>query len=116
MKRYLLILLTVFFIALSSCQKWEKPVTPKAITILSVPQTGGESALEGTRGVTISATADWTATSDKGWLYVTPSSGKKGIQEVTIHFKKNTTKEQRMGTITFTCGSRSQTYTLTQNS
>lgn len=116
MKRSLLIILAIFSITLGSCQKWEQPSTPKAITLLTEPQAGGESNLEGTRPITISSTSDWSATADKGWLYVTPSSGKKGIQEVTIHFKKNTTAEKRTGNITFTCGSRSVTYTLTQNS
>lgn len=116
MKQTLLILLAIFAIAMGSCQKWEKPSTPKTITLMTEPQAGGESSLEGTRPITISATSNWTSTSDKGWLYATPSAGPAGIQEVTIHFKKNTTGEQRKGNVTFTCGSRSVTYTLTQNS
>lgn len=77
--------------------------------------TDGESGKGGIRAVTIAATSDWTAVSDKGWLYATPSSGTKGIKEVVIHFNPNTTGTKRTGTITFTCGKHSETFTLTQN-
>lgn len=116
MRQYLIILcISLFAASLDSCQKWETPSTPGSVTILTEPQPAGEPAAEGSRKVTIATTSDWTAVSDQGWLYVTPSSGSKGIQEVVIHFNANTTKKSRTGQITFRCGSRSATFTLSQS-
>lgn len=97
-----------------SCQKQETHITPATVTVLTQPQPSGEPATEGYRKVTIAATADWTATSDVGWLTVSPFSGGKGIQEVTLHFQSNGTNKYRTGTITFKSGGRSETFTLTQ--
>lgn len=115
MKNILLIFTAALAICMSACQKWEKPSTPESVSVLTAPQKDGESSLGGTRPVTIAATSAWTAVSDKGWLYATPSSGAKGINEVTVHFNKNTTGERRTGTITFTCGDHTETFTITQN-
>lgn len=100
---------------LGSCQKWEEPSTPGSITVMTEPQAGGESAAGGTRKVTIAATGAWTAVSDKGWLYVSPSSGAAGIQEVMVTFYENTTGKNRSGNIIFTSGTRNGTFTLSQS-
>ena len=114
MHKIILLITAVFALTAASCQKWETPSTPDSVSILTQAVAGGESQLGGTKAVTIAATSDWTAVSDKGWLYVTPSSGSKGIQEVVIHFNENTTSQSRTGKITFTCGGYSETFTLTQ--
>lgn len=110
-----LLIIALITICLGSCQKWEKPSTPESVSILTEPQTNGESNKGGVRAVTIAATSQWTAVSDAGWLWVTPSSGGKGVQEVTINFTKNSTGQTRKGTVTFTSGDHSETFTLTQS-
>ena len=102
-------------ICLCSCQKWGTPSTPDSVSVLTQPQANAESKDGGTRKVTIAATSDWIAVSDKGWLYASPSSGSKGIKEVIIYFNPNTTGSSRTGTVTFTCGDYSETFTLTQS-
>ena len=114
MRKTTLILAAAFSLIAVSCQKWETPSTPDSVSILTEAVTGGESQSGGSKSVTIAATSDWTAVSDKGWLYVTPSSGSKGIQEVVIHFSENTTGQSRTGKITFTCGDYSEVFTLVQ--
>lgn len=114
MRKTILILAAAFSLIAVSCQKWETPSTPDSVSILTMAETGGEAQQGGTKAVTIAATSDWTAISDKGWLYVTPSSGSKGIKEVVIHFNENTTGQSRTGKITFTCGDYSEVYTLVQ--
>ena len=115
MRYTILTAIAVFSLCLGSCQKWEKPSTPESVSILTEPQVNGEYAKGGVRAVTIAATSKWTAVSDAGWLWVTPSSGDKGIQEVTINFMKNSTGQTRKGTVTFTSGDHSETFTLTQS-
>jgi hypothetical protein len=65
--------------------------------------------------VTIAATSDWTAVSNDAWITVSPSSGGVGIQEVVLSFQENNTGAVRKGSVTFTAGSYSESYTLTQN-
>ena len=115
MKHILLILSATLTLTFGSCQKWETHSTPESVSILTEPAEVGEQAAEGTRAVTIAATSSWSAVSNDSWLYVTPSSGKKGIQEVKIHFNRNKTGKSRKGSVTFTCGDYSETFTLTQN-
>lgn len=115
MRNILLIIVAAISLAMGSCQKWEKPSTPESISILTEPLEVGEPSSEGIRAVTIAASADWTAVSNDSWLYVTPSSGHKGIQEVVIHFNANKTGKSRKGSVIFTCGKHSETFRLTQN-
>lgn len=104
----------VMLLAASACQKQVSPTVPECITIITEPLAAGESSEGGLRPITIAASSDWTAVSDQGWLYVTPSSGGKGIQEVTIHFDPNTSGKRREGSIIFTSGTYSESYILTQ--
>ena len=117
MKKILLattIILTALFLA-SSCQKQKQPVTVDSVALYTKP---GDpvSAAAGTKGVTISATCDWTVTSEADWISVSPSSGSRGINEVILNYTENTGKEPRSGKVVFTAkGGYSETYTLKQN-
>ena len=105
---------SVMLLAASACQKQVPQTVPESVTIITEPLAAGESAAGGERPIPIAASSDWTSVSNQGWIYVTPSSGGKGIQEVTIHFDPNTTGKRRQVCITFTSGTYSETYTLTQ--
>jgi hypothetical protein len=110
----LLVFVSVMLLAAGACQKQVPQTVPESVTIITEPLAAGESSAGGQRPITIAASSDWTAVSNQGWIYVTPSSGGKGIQEVTIHFDPNTTGKRREGSITFTSGTYSESYTLTQ--
>lgn len=98
-----------------SCQKVYKPVTPDSVALYTHP--GDPVAAEaGTKAVTISATADWTAASKADWILVSPASGTKGINEVVLTYSENATAAQRSGEVVFTAkGGQSETYVLKQN-
>lgn len=116
MKRKLLLLIVAFFaIGFSACQKEKTTQTPESVAIITQPQSKGETAVAGTRPVTIAATCKWVATSDAEWISVEPASGDVGIQEINLSFGENTTGNTRIGNVTFTAGDYSETFTLTQN-
>ena len=75
----------------------------------------GETVEAGTRAVTIAATCDWRAVSNDAWISVSPDSGDRGIHEVILSFSENTTGAVRHGSVTFSAGSYSETFKLTQN-
>lgn len=112
--KLVLMVAALFAICVSSCQKVETQQSPESVAVITQPQPKGEPGTQGTRPVTIAATSDWTATSDCTWLTVTPASGSKGMQEVILSFDDNP-GEERTGTVTFTAGTYSETFTLVQN-
>ena len=113
--KHLLLLMAFAIIAAISCQKQEVSQAPESVAIVTQPDPKGETVQAGTRAVTIAATADWSAISDADWITVNPSSGPKGMHEVVLTFTENTTGAKRTGSVTFTSGTYSETYTLTQN-
>ena len=114
--RHLLLLIAFVAISVVSCQKQETTKTPESVAIITKPDAKGETAAAGTRAVTIAATSNWSAVSSQpGWLSVSPDSGTKGMQEVILTFKENASGEVRTGTVTFTSGTYSESFTLTQN-
>jgi hypothetical protein len=98
-----------------SCQKQETSQAPESVALVTKPDSKGEPAAAGTRAVTIAATSDWTAVSNVDWITVNPTSGPKGMQEVILSFQENTTGSKRTGSVTFTAGTYSETFVLTQN-
>ena len=99
-----------------SCQKVERQKTPDSVTLYTHPGEP-ESFENGFKGVTIAATTDWTAVSDVEWLVVSPSSGGRGISEVSLSWTENTGSSPRSGNVKFTArGGQSETFVLTQNS
>lgn len=107
-------LLTVLSMA-PSCQRLRQPVKVESVALYTKPGDPVSSAA-GTKGVTISATGDWTVSSKADWISVSPSSGSRGINEVILNYTENTGKELRTGSIVFTAkGGYSETYILKQN-
>ena len=113
--RLFLSLVALLAITGVSCQKQETPQTPESVALVTKPDSKGEAAAAGTRAVTIAATSDWTAVSNNEWITVNPASGPKGMQEVILSFQENTTGAKRTGSVTFTAGTYSETFVLTQN-
>lgn len=100
-------------VAFTSCQKERTTQTPESVTVITQPISGGEEAAAGTRAVTIAATCDWKAVSNHSWITVSPDSGKVGVQEVILTYEAND-GELRTGSVTFTAGTYSETFKLTQ--
>ena len=98
-----------------SCQKVETPTRPDSVALYTHP--GKPVSYEaGTRGVTISATCDWTVKSDVSWVTVSPESGSVGIHEVVLSYSENTGTAARSANVVFTAkGGQSETFVLTQN-
>ena len=83
-------------------------------TMLSVSQTalsfenGG-----GNQSVTLTANKVWTASSNQGWLRVSPSSG-EGNAALSVSCEGNSTYDTRTGTITIVSEELTQTISVTQ--
>lgn len=82
-------------------------VTPQVVNLSGAGQSSN---------VTLGSTGNWTASKDKSWITVSPTSGGSGQgQTLTISAPRNT-GEPRSGTVTVTCGSVTRTITVTQGS
>ncbi len=68
----------------------------------------------GSTVINIKASGKWSLTSDSEWLTVTPSSGKKGKQTITVTTTRNTTDKDRIGKITLTPGDELQSLSICQ--
>lgn len=90
---------------LSSC---EQP------TMLSVSQTALSFENKGgNQSVTLTANKVWTASSNQGWLRVSPSSG-EGNATLSVSCEGNTTYDTKTGTITIVSEELTQTISVTQ--
>lgn len=72
----------------------------------------------GTVSISFTTTADWTAslvnTRAESWITVTPNSGSKGKNEITIIATTNETYDERNATVVLKCGSDSKNIVVTQ--
>lgn len=98
-----------------ACQKQKTESPAQTLTVMTHPGEDGVSGQEGVCHVTIYATGEWEAESSASWAILTDEYGPRGINDITVRIKRNTTGEQRSATLTFTCGNTVGTYVLTQN-
>ena len=85
------------------------PCTVSVPTGTTVSSSSGSTNIS----VTSNGTDTWSASESCPWVSLSPSSG-TGNGSVTATYQQNTTSSQRSCTITFNCGSNTDTYTLTQ--
>ncbi len=79
--------------------------------IVSIDAEAGATAT-----VSFSSTLEWQVSIDEDWLSVSPESGEGGEQEVTLTVDKpNDTGGERTATLTFTSGSLTQSFTISQD-
>jgi len=64
--------------------------------------------------VTVVSSGSWKATSNASWLTLSKTSGSAGTSTVKVTAAANTTGYDRTGKVTFTCGSATDTFTVTQ--
>lgn len=114
MKKIILALALIVSTSVVSCQKVqsEGPLKDSA-WYATANQT--ESAQAGTRRVTVYTTCDWTAvSSNPEWVTVSPTSGSKGIHELTLTYSENTSGSKRTAEISCIAGSYTDVYVITQ--
>jgi hypothetical protein len=68
----------------------------------------------GSTTISITASGEWTLTSNSSWLTISPSSGQAGTYSVTIETAKNSTGKDREGVISLSPGSQSQSLSICQ--
>lgn len=111
MKKILLIASVLVAACAVSCTKETK--VEDAVTIKSddatVPVEGGVVS------IAINSTVAWTAKASESWVTISPSSGEAGDATVKASVLKNGTNDSRTATVTFTAGTKSATYTITQS-
>lgn len=116
MKKILLLILGAIAVlgVVCGCQKVKTSQTPLSVSVRT--KSGSPVAsIAGQKAVTIDATASWTATPESDWISVSPDRGEKGVNEVILTYTANATGAQRVGTVRFTSGSHSETFTLKQD-
>lgn len=120
MKKFALLLFSIMLVAMTACRddnpstgNDHKNPTYKGLnlfpSVLSAIADGQNET-----SVKIQSEKSWTATVDKDWCSVVPSSGSAGETQVTISVKANDTYEERNTSITFTSNGITKTVTLTQ--
>jgi hypothetical protein len=72
------------------------------------------SAAVGYSDITVTSNLAWTSSASASWLKITPTKGAAGARSVMVYWGSNTTGTLRIGTITFTAGSVTQTLWVVQ--
>lgn len=120
---YLFPLFILLLFVVCSCKDDNNDPTPpepsSEITISSSENLNPVLSQEGgTVSISFTTTADWTAslvnTRAESWITVTPSSGSKGKNEITITATTNETYDERNATVVLKCGSDSKNIVVTQ--
>ena len=99
-----------------------EPTPPEPSSEITIPSSENLNPVLSQEGGTVSisftTTADWTAslvnTRAESWIIVTPSSGSKGKNEITITTTANETYDERNATVVLKCGSASKNIVVTQ--
>ena len=119
-------LLSLFMLLLSvvcSCKDDNnEPTPPEPSSEITIPSSENLNPVLSQEGGTVSisftTTADWTAslvnTRAESWITVTPNSGSKGKNEITITATTNETYDERNATVVLKCGSASKNIVVTQ--
>lgn len=120
---YLFPLFTLLLFVVCSCKDDNNDPTPPEpspeITIPSSENLNPVLSQEGgTVNISFTTTSDWIAslvnTRAESWITVTPSSGSKGKNEITITTTANETYDERNATVVLKCGLVSKNIVVTQ--
>lgn len=121
---YLQLLFVMLLMVVSACGGSDDEITPPepetpAITIPDSENLRPVLNQEGgTVSISFTTTADWTAslvnTRAENWITVTPNSGSKGKNEITITTTANETYDERNATVVLKCGTVSKNIVVTQ--
>lgn len=120
---YLFPLFILLLFVVCSCKDDNNdPILPEPSPEITIPSSENLNPVLSQEGGTVSisftTTADWTAslinTRAESWITVTPSSGSKGKNEITITATTNETYDERNATVVLKCGSDSKNIVVTQ--
>ena len=126
MKKRFFYLFPLFILLLSvvcSCKDDNnEPTPPEPSPEITIPSSENLNPVLSQEGGTVSisftTTSDWTAslvnTRAESWITVTPPSGSKGKNEITITTTANETYDERNATIVLKCGTVSKNIVVTQ--
>ena len=120
---YLFPLFILLLCVVCSCKDGDnEPTLPEPSPEITIPSSENLNPVllqeGGTVSISFTTTADWTAslinTRAESWITVTPSSGSKGKNEITIATTANETYDERNATVVLKCGSDSKNIVVTQ--
>ena len=121
---YLQLLFVILLFVVYGCGDNENEITPPEpeTPVITIPDSENLNPVLSKEGGTVSisftTTADWTAslvnTRAESWITVTPNSGTKGKNEITITATTNETYDERNATVVLKCGSVSKNIIVTQ--
>ena len=120
---YLFPLFILLLFVVCSCKDDNnEPTPPEPSPEITIPSSENLNPVlsqeSGTASISFTTTADWTAslvnTRAESWITVTPNSGSKGKNEITITATTNETYDERNATVVLKCGSDSKNIVVTQ--
>lgn len=120
---YLFPLFILLLFVVCSCKDDNnEPTPPEPSPEITIPSSENLNPVLSQEGGTVSisftTTADWTAslvnTRAESWITVTPSSGSKGKNEITITTTANESYDERNATVVLKCGTVSKNIVVTQ--
>lgn len=120
---YLFPLFILLLFVVCSCKDDNnEPTPPEPSPEITIPSSENLNPVLSQEGGTVSiaftTTADWTAslvnTRAESWITVTPNSGTKGKNEITIITTANETYDERNATVVLKCGTVSKNVVVTQ--
>ena len=108
MRKYTLLILSLFFVAIS-CQKDDEPSLIITKTEISV------SDAKTSEVISFTANMDWTARASTNWITVSPTSGDASNTRINVTLDANDTFDDRTSTVTIMVGGLSKSVTITQS-
>ena len=112
----------LLFVVCSCKDDNNEPTPPESSPEITIPSSENLNPVLSQEGGTVSisftTTSDWTAslvnTRAESWITVTPNSGSKGKNEITITTTANETYDERNATVVLKCGTVSKNIVVTQ--
>lgn len=87
---------------------------PTNVTISVTPEVLELSASATSENIQVNSNAEWGISSDQTWCKISPSGGVAGNTTIKVSVERNSLEQLRTATLTFTSGSFSKKYTVTQ--
>lgn len=101
-------LAALFLLNLVSCQPEDPSITFDGSTSFDFKPESG------TQSVGVTTNFDMSATASDPWIHVSPASGSKGTNQLTIRVDANNTGKARNGSVTVTCLTLSKSLSISQ--
>ena len=103
-KIFAVVVLAVLF---ASCEREEPSLNLNASDFAVLAKGGSQT-------VSFECNYNWTATASDPWISVSPASGNKGANSITIQVSENTGSSARNGSVTIDCSGLTRTVRVSQ--